>query len=541
MCLLSSNLFAQEEKEGEELKTILSKFGVALAGSPILARAVAIQLSKFNNDNVQRWARESYYLVDQIVAAGEESGLLKGQTADRTKLFKDQFGRILDEAGWLEKTALRASGKNDKIFQKAAAAAERTKQATFHGEVARLKAAGAIGNNAANALLDIRNRGDVTCRELGALLLRRTELRSPEILELMRTYDPSWTVPTARGRDCPFGVTVLELYEPWRDRNRAFFKSQISKESVANLLEFQGNIDDFTRMVMKEGDLAPGDAKKLVDTFNKEYIRDSHLGKTQKKKKSQIIAPWPVESEPIKRAKQSLRSDLVGGGLLSDVAITATISLFSRASSGHSLSQSLSDTVSLLTSSEFIFGDLLGGTIGATLGAMIPLPASLVKMGFLGKVFGSLPSLTLAIAGAQIGYNAISLAKKGEFSLSALFASLDICTIIGQGLGGSIGAVLGSIFLPGPVGAIIGGVLGGLVGTKIASLFSTKKSEERPQELLTVGQQRSSRKLSTINGELRRAYQNYIRAQQQGDRKEATKQFKIYSKLCQEEFGQTAR
>ena len=202
-------------------------------------------------------------------------------------------------------------------------------------------------------------------------------------------------------------------------------------------------------------------------------------------------------------------------------------------------------------STEFILGDLLGGAIGAAVGASIPLPAAVQTMGIFGKFLGVLPGISFAIAGAQLGYGAISLLKRGQFSLKALFNEVKPAMILGQALGAALGMTIGTLLIPGPIGAMLGGIVGGILGVKLsASIFSfgeekviaqtTHVTTERgsasfpelgaPLEDLNLSRPdlQDMRKLDTA---VKDAYSDYTEAQSKGDYNGSLGSFKRYVRL----------
>jgi len=511
----------------QKLTGLWDELMLALAGSPLLVRVLANQMQKFSNTKLQSWARESYFLVDQAVAQAQRTGALDGQKAAKATLYKEQFGKILQQAGWLERIALRATtGQEQQIFDRAVREAETINHRTYQGAVVQLEADGYITQKQALEHLNLQRRAILTPHELGSNLLTDTELRSADILELMRTYDPANAAQPIRvkgGRDSHYNATVLELLEPWRDPKRAKFQTRLDRKTVAKLLAFDGTVDDFTRTVIAETGMTGDEAQRLVNEYSWEQTKNRQFVDTlQPRSTGQADGPGapktaaaadvfddvvnraaktaaaaPTDTGAVlefktgrstlfskwtggglQGAKQSLHYDAFRGGIFVDVGITAATNLLYRLKAGQSVGESLSGTVGTIMSTEFLLGDLLGGTIGAALGAAIPLPAALQSMGLLGRFFGVLPGVSLAIAGAQLGYGAVSLIKRGQFSLKVLFNEVKPGLVLGQALGAALGMTLGSLLLPGPIGALLGGMVGGILGSKLAAaIFGYAEAE----------------------------------------------------------------
>ena len=639
---------------------VMDSLMLTMAGSPLLVRVIAVQMQKFGNQKVQKWARESYFLVDQAVAHAQRTGTLPGDKSAKAKLYQEQFGKILKEAGWLERVALRTgTGQEKQILEKAMQEAENINRKTFYGEVAELEADGRITQAEAEDFLGIRRRGMMTTREVGAYLLDNTNLKSREVLELMRTYvakDADTRVRVKGTRDSRFDATVLELLEPWKDAKRSTFQTRVDRKTVAKLLAFDGSVEDFTRLVIAESGVSGAEAQKLVDEFaneqykTKEYKKQVQLeemkkpaadnntkssadgntkaatdantksatdsnpkaatdGNTKaaidsntktnssaldgpprpkntfepninkpvvnevvdankvkapstsgdtpkasatfdfKSGRSKVFSKWTGGG--LQGAKQSLHYDAFRGGIFIDVGITAATNLISRLKRGDSLGQSLKGTAGTIMSTEFLLGDLLGGAIGAAVGAAIPLPAALQTMGFFGKFLGVLPGISFAIAGAQLGYGAISLMKRGQFSLKALFNEVKPGLLLGQALGAALGMTLGTLLLPGPIGALIGGILGGMLGSKLAAAIfgygeeqilaqAAHVSQDSPSAPSSVGSDDldginlampSSDDMGRLDDAMRQAYGEYMEAQRKGDYRNSVSSFKRYVRL----------
>ncbi len=672
------------DKAAEKTKGIfgaMDNIMLTLAGSPLLVRVIAQQMSKFSNAKVKKWARESYFLVDQALAHANRTGKLPGEKSAKAKLYQEQFGKIMKEAGWLEKAALRTgTGREKQILAKAMEEAENIHRKTFYGEVAELEAEGRISQKEALEFLDIRRRGMMTPRELGAYLLDNTNLKSREVLELMRTY----TAKAADGRvrvkgmrDSRYDATLLELMEPWKDSKRSTFQTRVDRKTVSKLMAFEGSVEDFTRIVIAESGVSGAEAQKLVDEYaneklkTKEFSRqqvqddvkqkatdapsrpkntyelnsykplvadvvDKHhglntpvnktqptrtnapvktaelkpamsLGQPKQPVKVAELKPAMTQGQPkqpayrpaatdgnikpavvqtvdvinkaantatapkasgtfdfkagrgklfnkwtgggLQGAKQSLHYDAFRGGVFIDVGITAATNLFFRLKRGDTIGESLKGTAGTIMSTEFIVGDLLGGALGAAVGASIPLPAALQTMGLFGKFLGVLPGISFAIAGAQLGYGAISLAKRGQFSFKALFNEVKPGLLLGQALGAALGMTLGSLLLPGPIGALLGGIVGGILGSKLAAAIFGYGEQQimaqaahipagQPSAPSSVGgadgleginlQMPSSDDMVRLDEAVRQAYSDYMSAQRKGDYRASVSNFKRY-------------
>ena len=695
------------KEKAKGLFGVMDSLMLTLAGSPLLMRVIAVQMQKFSNDKVKKWARESYFLVDQAVAHAERTGKLPGDKSAKAKLYQDQFGKILKEAGWLERVALRTgTGQEKHILEKAMKEAESIHRKTFYGEIAELEAEGRITQNEAMEFLGIRRRGMMTPRELGAYLLDNTNLKSREVLELMRTYvakDADVRVRVKGMRDSRFDATVLELMEPWKDAKRTTFQTRVDRKTVAKMMAFDGSVEDFTRLVIAESGVSGAEAQKLVDEYanekykTKQFAKQAEVEQTKKTvgdgpsrpkntyelnsykplvqdvvnhhnnkpvprttevkstatqqpsrpintadsvvkqpalrpamaqgtatkqpalrpamaqgtatkqpavRKTVTESYRPATSErtvnkqpvhkpaiaqtgqaPVKTAsatnntpkasgtfdfkrgrskvfnkwtggglkgaKQSLHYDAFRGGVFIDVGITAATNLFFRLKQGDSLGESIKGTAGTIMSTEFILGDLLGGAIGAAVGASIPLPAAIQSMGLFGKFLGVLPGISFAIAGAQLGYGAISLMKRGQFSMKALFNEVKPGLLLGQALGAALGMTLGTLLLPGPIGALLGGIIGGILGSKLAAAIFGYGEEQilsqaahiqqgNPSAPTTVAGEEleginltmpSSDDMSRLDEAVREAYATYMDAQRKGDYRNSVSSFKRYVEL----------
>ena len=692
------------KEKGAQLSGLLNTLLIAGSSSPILVKVIGAQLRKYGNQKMSSWARESYYLVGQAVAAAERTGTLGKVQGEKARLYQEQFGKIMKEAGWVEKVALRtAVGSDEVALENAAHEGKRIAKRTYQGEVANLQGEGFINDIQAKEFIDIQRRGIMTPRELGSFLLTDSQLSPAQVAELLRTYRSSRAgdsrVRVTGGRDARYDSAVLETLENWKGKKYARFSSQTSREIAARYLTFQGSVNEFTQLVMKDNHLSGADSAKLIDEFALEAAKDqAYFGKqatlvndakpidvkndakrilydqagmkidadsspkpsnrSQAGESSKISvadsqasgttvrtpgstpnasettpnasettpkasATTPNASETTPKAsattpkasattasiaefkssskasyldsfkkfsqiameksgfkevkasisskdgflgykgkwvgggidgmKESIRYDAFRGGLFVDVGISAVTGLISRMSSGDSLSESLKGTLGTIASTEFIFGDLLGGTLGAAIGASVPLPAAIQTMGAFGKFLGALPGVSLAIAGSQFGYGAVSLAKRGQFSLTTLFNEVKPGLVIGQAIGAAVGMTVGSMILPGPLGAMLGGIVGGMIGSKLATwifgyrqdeaLFQIAHTTKASDSLIDVGSTveailegidvnyPDSSDMRAINEAVKEAYSNYVKAQKSGDYKKSTEYFKCYSEL----------
>jgi len=676
-----------EKKKGKELSSVMNNLLLAVAGSPVLMKVIATQLKKHGNQKMASWARESYYIVGQAVSIAEQTGAMSSVQGQKAKLYQDQFGKIMKEAGWLDKMAMRSFAGNEKqAIEAAAHQGRRIARRTFEGEVANLQGERIITDLQAKEFLGIKSRGIMTPRELGGFLLSETNLTTSQTGELLRTYRATRAddgrVRISGGRDSRYDTAVLDLLENWQGKRHARFSSQTTRKLAAKYLTFQGSVEDFSKLVMSDGNLSGPDSARLVDEFAMEAAKDqSHFGKkatlkadvasqkSHSRKKNTVNeapkatsntaktvsstdaspkASASTNSAPkatsntvktvsstdtspkasastnsvefkhsrsavsnlvnksgktlnkygkefnklgekvskfgqkiaaesgwkevkasatskdgflgykgkwtgggIDGVKQSLKYDAFRGGIFVDVGISAATGIIARLKSGASFKESVGGTLSTIASTEFIFGDILGGVTGAALGAAIPLPAALQTMGAFGKFFGVLPGVSLAIAGSQFGYGAVSLMKRGQFSLSTLFHEVKPGLVIGQAIGAAVGMTVGSLLLPGPIGAMLGGIVGGMIGSKIATiLFGYKQDEALAQISHTttlnkadVGSEVSaalqgvniqypdSDDMQAIDKAVKDAYSAYIRANKSGDYEKSASCLRTYSEL----------
>ncbi len=247
----------------------------------------------------------------------------------------------------------------------------------------------------------------------------------------------------------------------------------------------------------------------------------------------------------VKGAIASVKRDMLKGGLLMDVAVTAGLSIIQKVSSGGSLSEGLSETGKYLTSSTFIAGDLMGGALGAALGSMIPIPGGLAAAGLFGQAFASLPALGGAMLGAHIGVTAITLLKEGRFSLSNLASSIDLIGVGFRSIGASMGMALGSLIPIPVVGTMVGGILGGMLMDKVLTMIRGRPamaSAERLEKSEVGGDVNVSshdeKKASTgrpitiehVKTARDKAYAAFVRATKEGKPQEAVEHLKEYQK-----------
>ena len=248
----------------------------------------------------------------------------------------------------------------------------------------------------------------------------------------------------------------------------------------------------------------------------------------------------------LKGAASSIKRDMLHGGLLMDVAVTAGISIIQKVSSGGSLSEGLSETAKYMTSSTFIAGDLIGGAIGAALGSMIPIPGALGAAGLFGQAFASLPALGGAMLGAHIGVTAITLLKEGRFSLANLASSIDLIGVGFRSLGASMGMAIGSLIPIPVVGTLVGGILGGMLMDKVLSMIRGRPamvSADRESTTLDEGNaaadvqskgqgSATGRPITVEHVKLARdnAYAAFVKAANEGRSQEAVEHLKEYKK-----------
>ena len=237
-------------------------------------------------------------------------------------------------------------------------------------------------------------------------------------------------------------------------------------------------------------------------------------------------ANWqkPKVVEEVKAHKKTSPRLTKGGAIASGVfihlGISAASSIVNHVNDGCSFKETVSGTFDDLTRSEFLLGDLLGGTIGAVAGSMMPLPGALSAM----------PAIGLATIGAQLGHQAITLMKEDNFSLSNLFKAIDIPSIIGQTLGATLGVAAAAAILPGTIGAIIGGMAGGYIGLKLLQCCFPKDETESlsnesniqkmqvcsPVGTPSVDEARKETDVIELSKEVKRAYEELLSASQKG-------------------------
>ena len=167
------------------------------------------------------------------------------------------------------------------------------------------------------------------------------------------------------------------------------------------------------------------------------------------------------------KAAGSVKDDFTNGGLVKDVGIAMMTQVLTQVSQGKSMNDAVSQTVQYIMSPEYLIGNLMGGTLGAALGSLIPVP---VVGGFLGQLIANVPAMTGAMLGSNIGSKSVNGIRNGDFSLGAIFKSIDWVSLGFQSVGATAGMILGSA-LPVPfLGQLVGGVLGGAAGLAVAKL-----------------------------------------------------------------------
>ncbi len=509
----------EERRRKETVRRIrdnLHELMLLLGGSPLAVKMISSHLEKIGDEKLRAWARESYFLVNQAIAEAERSGKVDPRSINKARLYHRQFGRILKQAGWLDRLAIsRAAKKRFKTsdpLEAASIEAETIHRNTFQAEVASLKSAGRITGEQARKLLELNRRGELTVRRLGAKLLRETSLSSKEILELMRTYVSKRPERVKGKRNAHYDAMVLELLEPWRDPSRKLFRSKLDRESVARLLEYSGDLDSFAAHIMKIDRLSPEDAEKLVNEYAWELEkqrrfraamaekghRTRQTGEVEARRRSPATpevcekpaiehssaegrksyeefkpsapAPSSHPSGALERAKYSLKQDFLEGGLAVEVAVVAGINMALLIHEGQGTAESLKNTLHYLTSKQFILGDLLGGTIGAALGAMIPVPGVLAGMSTLALAARMMPMIGLTILGSQVGIAVVQLLEEHAFSWRELRRRISLLSVLTQSIGAALGMAIGGTLLPG-IGTTIGGLVGGVAAALLTNLF----------------------------------------------------------------------
>ena len=271
-----------------------------------------------------------------------------------------------------------------------------------------------------------------------------------------------------------------------------------------------------------------------LNKYESGWIYDNHV-----KNKSYGFKPTRKSpSSPVSRAKQRIKSDVVRGGLVADVAITAGIRIANEIGSGGSFKDGAAAAWDYISSPVFFAGDLLGGCLGAALGSMIPIPAGLAAQGLLGSMVSSFPTMAGAMILANLGANAVSLLQQGEFSWGALFKSVDWPVMSGQVLGSVIGAALGTMIPIPYVGTIVGGIVGGLLGGKLASaLFPTSvaangnvAADGTPQAAVETATTETClteriESISELSTQLKAAYESLLAAETSQERAVALQEY----------------
>ena len=251
-----------------------------------------------------------------------------------------------------------------------------------------------------------------------------------------------------------------------------------------------------------------------VSKYSTRIVEKARQTKGRFRPKPKVVPEVKVVKKP---APQLTKGGAVASGLFIHLGISAASSIASHIKDGCSAGETAKNTFKDLTRTEFLLGDILGGTVGAMAGSLIPLPGALSAM----------PAIGLATIGAQLGHQAVKLIKEDNFTLSNLFKAIDIPTIIGQTLGATIGVAAAAAILPGTVGAIIGGMAGGFLGFKLMQCFFPKDEEESlwkassvekvqiasPSENNQVkGEVKAPIDLIELSKEVKRTYQELLRA-----------------------------
>ena len=304
-----------------------------------------------------------------------------------------------------------------------------------------------------------------------------------------------------------------------------------SPKRVIKASQFEGT--KFTTYGPKGARKYGFDHEIKLNKYEAGWIYNNHV----KSKGYGFKASRKSPASPLNRAKQRVKSDVVRGGLLTDVAITAGIHIANKVGSGGSFKEGATAAWDYISSPVFFAGDLLGGCLGAALGSMIPIPAGLAASGLLGSMVSSFPTMAGAMVLANLGANAVSLLQKGEFSWSTLFKSVNWPVMSGQILGSVVGAALGSLIPIPYVGTIVGGVVGGLLGGKLAGLLfpssvaAENSATEQAQKttVTTITQEpikASKASVSELSIRLKSAYEAVLSAKSQAERAAALSAYK---------------
>ena len=267
-----------------------------------------------------------------------------------------------------------------------------------------------------------------------------------------------------------------------------------------------------------KGELAVLRNEKLregkISKYSSRFAEKARHTRTKFRRTPKVVPQIKVAKKP---APQLTKGGAMASGLFIHLGISAASSIATHVKDGCSAGDTVKNTVKDLTRTEFLLGDLLGGTVGAVAGSLIPLPGALSAM----------PVIGLATIGAQLGHQAVTLIKEDNFTLSNLFKTIDIPSIIGQTLGATIGVAAAATILPGTVGAIIGGMTGGFLGLKLLQCFFPKDEEETmqkessvqklqiasPAENLQVkGEIQTPMDLIELSNEVKRTYQELLEA-----------------------------
>ena len=267
--------------------------------------------------------------------------------------------------------------------------------------------------------------------------------------------------------------------------------------------------------------------KQELEVLRNEKIKEGKISKyssrisekarhttTKFRRTPKVVPQVKVAKKP---APQLSKGGVMASGLFIHLGISAASSIASHVKDGCSVGETAKNTFTDLTRTDFLLGDLLGGTVGAMAGSLIPLPGAL----------SAFPAIGLATIGAQLGHHAVSLLKEDNFTLANLFKAIDIPSIIGQTLGATIGVAAAATILPGTVGAIIGGMAGGFLGLKLLQCFFPKDEEETIQKESSVqklqisspadnlqvkGEIQAPNDLIELSNEVKRTYQELLEA-----------------------------
>ena len=168
----------------------------------------------------------------------------------------------------------------------------------------------------------------------------------------------------------------------------------------------------------------------------------------------------------VRGVASSVQNDFSNGGLVKDVGIALATNVLTQVSQGKSIDDSVSKTISYMTTPEYLLGNLMGGTMGAALGSLIPVP---IVGGFLGQLMMNVPAMTGAMLGSNVGSKFVHGVRTRNLDMGEIVRSLDWTSLIFQSIGATAGMLIGNS-LPVPfLGQLVGGVLGGTLGLKVAT------------------------------------------------------------------------